>query len=294
VLPQVLNSMDLTADPCSDFYQYACGTFLDVTEVEEDQNEWALSWSGVNARNSELLREVVETDRGIAGDFYRSCLNMTRINELGTEPLKPFLAAVETLRGCTEALKLPFASVHKRTCGVDTLLPLVVKWQMIDIKVFFDWSIEVNPHDPTQYAVSLMQDGITLPDPKWYYSGTHEANLKLKGLEEVATKVFRLCGEDEATALENAHNAVAFERELAKLFRSAAHERVQQQTVFTLAQADQLAPNFGISRVLKVTYSAHTLRAHLHATSVWRDSSLRGLTGHTGCAGARRGVRQSA
>mmetsp|Transcript_47651 Transcript_47651/g.113427 ORF Transcript_47651/g.113427 Transcript_47651/m.113427 type:complete len:747 (+) Transcript_47651:60-2300(+) len=248
---QVLNSMDLTADPCGDFYQFACGTFLDVTQVEEDQNEWALSWSGVSGRNSELLREVVETDKGLAGDFYRSCLNMTRINQLGTAPLQPFLEAVETLRGCSEAAKLPFAKVHKRTCGIETLVPLVVKWQMIDIKVLFDWSIEVNPHDPTQYAVSLMQDGITLPDPKWYYSGTPDANLKLKGLEDVATQVFKLCGEDEATALENAHHAVAFETELAKIFRSEAHEDQQEQTVFTLAQADVLAPNLGLSRVLK-------------------------------------------
>jgi len=31
--------------------------------------------------------------------------------------------------------------------------------------------VEVNPHHPTEYALNLMQDGITLPDPKWYYSG---------------------------------------------------------------------------------------------------------------------------
>jgi len=31
--------------------------------------------------------------------------------------------------------------------------------------------VEANPHHPTEYALNLMQDGITLPDPKWYYSG---------------------------------------------------------------------------------------------------------------------------
>jgi hypothetical protein len=80
---EVLKAMDLTVDPCSDFYAYSCGTFQEITQLEPDQNEWARAWSGVSARNNELLREVMETDEGLAGNFYKSCMNMTAINELG-------------------------------------------------------------------------------------------------------------------------------------------------------------------------------------------------------------------
>jgi len=35
-----------------------------------------------------LHREVVETDHGLAGDFYRSCMNMTAINAMGNRPIQ--------------------------------------------------------------------------------------------------------------------------------------------------------------------------------------------------------------
>jgi hypothetical protein len=165
--PEVLKAMDLATDPCSDFYTYACGTFQDITHVEADQNEWARAWSGVSARNNELLREVVETDHGLAGDFYRSCMNMTAINAMGNGPIQPFKDALRNLKSCEARKPAPFARFHKSDldCGVATLQPLIVKWQMIDIKVFFDWSVEVNPHQPDAYALNLMQVSLN-PKPE--------------------------------------------------------------------------------------------------------------------------------
>uniref|UniRef100_A0A7S0DV73 Peptidase M13 C-terminal domain-containing protein n=1 Tax=Hanusia phi TaxID=3032 RepID=A0A7S0DV73_9CRYP len=247
---EVLKAMDLSADPCQDFYSYACGTFQEITQVEADQNEWARAWSGVSARNNELLREVVETDQGLAGDFYRSCMNMTRINELGSTPIEPYKKALDSLRSCKEHSHVPFARFHPTPCGLAALQELLVQWHMSDIKVFFDWSVEVNPHDPSKYAVNLMQDGITLPDPKWYYSGSTEANSKLKGLEEVMKKVFMLAGETKQEAEEDAKATLSFETELAKLFKDATQERTSTQGEYSLQSLDALCPSLALPKVL--------------------------------------------
>ena len=41
----VLSSMDPKADPCDDFYRYACGGWLDSTKLPADQARWSRSFS---------------------------------------------------------------------------------------------------------------------------------------------------------------------------------------------------------------------------------------------------------
>ena len=65
---------------------------------------------------------------------------MTRINELGSEPLKPYREALRGLKGCSMYSN---TVIDKTPCGLETLWPLVAMWQRIDVKAFFDWSVEV-------------------------------------------------------------------------------------------------------------------------------------------------------
>ncbi len=51
-----IDTIDKTIDPCTDFYQYACGNWLKNTEIPADQTEW-VSFAELYERNLVTLRE---------------------------------------------------------------------------------------------------------------------------------------------------------------------------------------------------------------------------------------------
>jgi putative endopeptidase len=76
---EMLTAMDTSKDPCQDFYEFACGGFIQQTGIKPDQVQWARAWDGIEAKISRELKSEVEKDPGMAGMFYRACMDTSTI-----------------------------------------------------------------------------------------------------------------------------------------------------------------------------------------------------------------------
>src|SRR5262245_10398398 len=81
-------AIDRSANPCTDFYQFACGAWMANNPIPSDQSRWG-RFDALQERNRDILHDLLEkaskagsrnaADQKI-GDFYASCMNESAIN----------------------------------------------------------------------------------------------------------------------------------------------------------------------------------------------------------------------
>ncbi len=210
-----LSSIDATADPCQDFYKFACGHFAANHPIPADQSatDGFYQLFNVNTQQMTGILEKVSAPNPARtpneqkiGDFYHACMDTDAINSKGLALLAALLKQIDSVD-----------SAH--------LMQLTGKLQRFGVNVLFGFGEQQDFKDASKQIASIDQGGLGMPEKDFYLrTGAKDVELR-KDYVAYVTKMLTLSGVDATVAAKDADGIMAFETALAKASDSVTDRR---------------------------------------------------------------------
>lgn len=206
-------SLDRTADPCVDFYQFACGGWLQNHQIPADRARWA-RFSEIDLKNKAALQQLLEQAAANAGgdpasqklgDYYASCMDEAAIAQAGTRAVKPLFDRIGKVRDAR------------------SWLAAVIDLHRIGEWVVWSANVDADLEASTVNVTYLDVDGLGLPD-RDYYDKDGFADKRAAYQQHVA-KMLVLAGRTQDKAEAGAADVMAIETAIAKLTKSGEDRR---------------------------------------------------------------------
>jgi putative endopeptidase len=230
--------MNRSIDACTDFFEYANGTWRANNPIPDFMDRWSRRWASGELSKDQLraiLDEVSakpEQPKGstlqLIGDHYASCMDQASIDRLGLDPVKPWLAQV--------------GAIHDRA-GIQQE---IIRLHQVGIEVPFGFGSQQDNHNPTQVIAGIQASGLGLPDRDYYTKSEDRfKQARDKYLSHVAN-MFKLAGYNEDAARQSATAVLAFETRLAEasLDNVALRDPHATDHKMTFDALQQLSPTF--------------------------------------------------
>lgn len=214
-------SMDKTADPCNDFYKFACGKFAANHPIPADQPSSDEGYALFNVNTQSLNKILAEAAAGGAGrsadeqkigDYYNACMDTDAIEAKGLAPVEPLLKEIDAV---TERKQLP---------------ALIGKLQRMGVDVFFGYGEQQDLKDATKQIAFAIQAGLGMPEKDYYLrTGAKDVTMREQYVAHVA-KMLTLGGSSAEAAERDAKAVMVLETELAKASMGVTEMRDPEKT----------------------------------------------------------------
>ena len=255
-----IGALDKSADPCVDFYQYACGGWLKANPVPSDQARWG-RFDELQERNRQTLHEILEeaakpsANRDAVtqkiGDYYAACMDEKAIDARGLAPVEPDLKRIRDMK---DKADLAAVVAHLHRLGVD---------------VMFAFASGQDYKDSNEVIAQADQGGLGMPDRDYYLKDDSKSvELRQKYVAHVQ-RILELLGEKPEQANLDAAAMMRLETDLAKgsLDLVSRRDPEKQYHRITVKDFEALAPSFSWSQY----YSAVGAPKFDSINAVWPD-----------------------
>src|SRR5580698_621127 len=234
-----LKAMDRSAQPCDNFYQYSCGTWIKDNPIPPDQARWDV-YSKLTYDNQLFLWGLL-LDAGKAsaartpnqqkiGDLFHACMDESAVEKAGATPLEAALQQIAALKSL-DALPAFLARQHL-TLYASSML--------------FNFGSNQDYADSSSMIGYADAGGLGLPD-RDYYSKTDAKSeeIRQRYLAHMA-QMFQLLGDSAEQAAAEAKAVMRIETALAQ----ASLTRVERRDPYKLfhkmtpAELQTITPSF--------------------------------------------------
>ncbi|XP_019622889.1 PREDICTED: endothelin-converting enzyme 1-like isoform X2 [Branchiostoma belcheri] len=216
----VLGKMDLTVEPCKDFYHFSCGKWLQDLIVSPGVAKYGIL-QRIAGRNYGILQREIATPGHIfkgqnstaiakAKMIYQSCLDEVAIEDKGGKPL---LKVIESIGSWNISMD---PAGGKFDPDKWDLTETLINAHKLGPNSLFGFGIGADDKDSKTNILQFVQAGLSLKHGQMYTSKKTAAKVKTGWLNYVV-KLAVLLGANEADARQQLEDVWEFETRLAEI-----------------------------------------------------------------------------
>ncbi len=153
-IPDIIDAdaINHNVNPCDDFYQFACGKWLQDLNMPADKSSYYHQFTALDDQTRETLKTLIETapKDSRLGKFYTSCMDESSPGQSGLQTLTELFARIDLVQN-NQQLAATVAQLH-----------------LLGANALFSFGSAQDLNDATQVIGFATQGGMSLPERDYY------------------------------------------------------------------------------------------------------------------------------